>query len=119
MGHCGVRSHVLHVQCSVFVTARFRVNIIFGDYWAAIAGKIPKPSEFNASNIQRPTFEQLSAERQNALDDIKKKIREEQEQEIQRLEQEAMKHCISHFFMDRQGKITKLKDAIFDSSQFE
>ena len=101
----------MHVQCLVFGATHFRVNIIFGDYWAAIAGKIPKPSEFNASNIQRPTFEQLSAERQNALDDIKK-IREEQEQE-------AMKHCISHFFMDRQGKITKLKDATFDSSQFE
>jgi hypothetical protein len=60
------------------------------DQSAAMANKIPKPSEVDADNIQRPTFEQLSAEHQKALDDIKKKIREEKEQEIQRQEQEAM-----------------------------
>ena len=58
---------------------------------------IPKPGEIDASNIQRPTFQQLSAEHQKVLDDIQKKIREEKEKEIQRLEEEAMKQYISHF----------------------
>lgn len=39
-----------------------------------MAGKISKHSEVNAENIVRPSFEQLSAEDQNALDDINKKI---------------------------------------------
>ena len=30
-----------------------------------------------------------------------------------------MKHYMSHFSIDRQGKVTKLKDIISDSSQFE
>ena len=36
---------------------------------AAMAGKIPKPSDVDAANIQRPTVQQLSAEQQKALDD--------------------------------------------------
>ena len=62
-----------------------------------MAGKIPKPSDVDAANIQRPTVQQLSAEQQKALDDIQKKIREEKEKEIQKLEEEAMKQYISHF----------------------
>ncbi|XP_039841744.1 uncharacterized protein LOC120702033 [Panicum virgatum] len=81
-----------------------------------MAGKIPKPSDVDAANIQRPTVQQLSAEQQKALDDIQKKIREE-EKEIQKLEEEAMKQYISHFSIDRQGKVTT--DAGFDASQFE
>ena len=84
---------------------------------AAMAGKIPKPSDVDAANIQRPTVQQLSAEQQKALDDIQKKIREEKEKEIQKLEEEAMKQYISHFSIDRQGKVTT--DAGFDASQFE
>jgi hypothetical protein len=64
-----------------------------------MAGKIPKPSDVDAANIKRPTVQQLSAEHQKTLDDIQKKIREEQE--IQKLEQEAMKQYISHFSIDR------------------
>jgi len=30
-----------------------------------------------------------------------------------------MKHYVSHFSVDRQGKVTKFKDVTFDSSQFE
>ena len=58
-------------------------------------------------------------EHQKALDDIQKKIRKEKEKkkEIQRLEEEAMKQYISHFSIDRQGKVTK--DVAFDASQFE
>ena len=82
-----------------------------------MAGKIPKPSDVDAANIQRPTVQQLSAEQQKALDDIQKKIREEKEKEIQKLEEEAMKQYISHFSIDRQGKVTT--DAGFDVSQFE
>ena len=81
-----------------------------------MAGKIPKPSDVDAANIKRPTVQQLSAEHQKALDDIQKKIREE-EKEIQKLEEEAMKQYISHFSIDRQGKVTL--DAAFDASQFE
>ena len=80
-----------------------------------MAGKIPKPSDVDAANIQRPTVQQLSAKQQKALDDIQKKIREEKE--IQKLEEEAMKQYISHFSIDRQGKVTK--DDTFYSSQFE
>jgi len=86
---------------------------------AAIASKIPKPSEVDVDNIWRPTFEQLSAEDQKSLDDFKKKIREETEWEIQRKEEEAMKHYISHFSIDWQGKITKINDVTFDFSQTE
>ena len=81
-----------------------------------MAGKIPKPSDVDAANIQRSTVQQLSAEQQKVLDDIQKKIREEKE-EIQKLEEEAMKQYISHFSIDRQGKVTT--DAGFDASQFE
>ena len=81
-----------------------------------MAGKIPKSSDVDAANIQRPTVQQLSAEQQKTLDDIQKKIREEKEKEIQKLEEEAMKRYISHFSIDRQGKVTM--DAAFDVSQF-
>ena len=70
-------------------------------------GKIPKPSDVDAANIARPTFQQLSTEHQKALDDIQKKIREQKEKDIHRLEEEAMKQYISHFSIDRQGKVTK------------
>ena len=69
---------------------------------------IPKPSEIDAANIKRPTLQQLSAEHQKVLDGIQKKIREEKEKEkeIQKLEEEAMNQYISHFSIDRQGKVT-------------
>ena len=44
-----------------------------------MADNIPKSSEVDANNIQRPCFEQLSAEHQKTLDDIKSKIREEKD----------------------------------------
>ena len=78
---------------------------------------IPKPGEIDVDNIKRPTVEQLSAEHQKALDDIQKNIIEENEKKIQRLEEEVKKQYISHFTIDRQGKVTK--DDTFDSSQFE
>jgi len=78
---------------------------------------ILKPGEIDAANIKRPTVQQLSAEHQKVLDGIQKKIREEKEKEIQRLEEEAMKQYISHFSIDRQRKVTT--DAAFDASQFE
>ena len=81
-----------------------------------MADNIPKSSEVDANNIQRPCFEQLSAEHQKALDDIKKKIREEKEQKIQKHEEEAMKHYMLHLSVDGQGKVTKLKDVTFNSS---
>jgi hypothetical protein len=61
---------------------------------AGMAG-IPKHGEIDVDNIKRPTIEQLSAEHQKALYDIKKKIREEKE--IQRLDEEVIKQYISHF----------------------
>ena len=76
---------------------------------------IPKPSEVDAANIKRPTLQQLSAEHQKVLDGIQKKIREEKENEIQKLEEEVVKQYISHFSIDRQGKVTL--DAAFDASQ--
>jgi len=45
------------------------------------------------------------------------KIREEKEKEIQKLEEEAVNQYISHFSIDRQGKVTT--DDAFDASQFE
>ena len=66
--------------------------------------------------IRRPNVLQLPAEHQKILDDIQKKIRDEKE-EIQNLEEEAMNQYISHFSIDRQGKVTT--DAAFDASQFE
>jgi hypothetical protein len=41
-----------------------------------MAIKISKFSDVDDANISRPTVQQLSAEHQNALDDIQKKIRE-------------------------------------------
>ena len=81
-----------------------------------MADKISKPSDDDAANIKRLTVQQLSAEHQKALDDIQK-IREEKEKEIQKLEEEVVKQYISHFSIDRQGKVTP--DAAFDASQFE
>ena len=78
---------------------------------------IPKPGEVDAANIKRPILQQLSAEHQKVFDGIQKKIREEKKKEIQRLEEEAMNQYISHFSIDRQGKVTT--DAAFDASQFE
>jgi TRAP-type C4-dicarboxylate transport system substrate-binding protein len=82
-----------------------------------MAGKIPKPSDIDAANISRPTVQQLSAEHQKTLDDIQKKVREEMEKEIQTLEEEAIKQYVSHFSINRQGKVTK--DVTFDASRFE
>jgi len=48
-----------------------------------MAGKIPKPSDIDAANIQRPTFDQLSGKHEKVLDDIQKKIKEEKEKKIQ------------------------------------
>ena len=62
---------------------------------------ISKPGDIDAANIQRPNVPQLPAEHQKILDDIQKKIREEKEKEIQRLEEEAMDQYISHFAIDR------------------
>ena len=56
-----------------------------------MAGKIPKPSDIDAANIQRPTFDQLSGKHEKVLDDVQKNIKEE-EKKIQWLEEEAMKH---------------------------
>jgi len=50
---------------------------------ATMAGKIPKPSDIDAANIQRPTFDQLSGKHEKVLDDIQKKIKEEKEKKIQ------------------------------------
>jgi len=109
------------------------VNILFGDSTgdknqsAAMAG-IPKPGEVDSANIRRPNVQQLSVEHQKILDGVQKKIREdkekeiqkireEKEKEIQKLEEEAMNQYISHFSIDRQGKVTT--DDAFDASQFE
>ena len=78
---------------------------------------IPKPGEVDSANIRRPNVQRLPAEHQKILDDIQKKIREEKEKEIQKLEEEAMKQYISHFSIDRQGKVTP--NATFNASQFE
>ena len=78
---------------------------------------IPKPGEVDSANIRRPNVQQLPAEHRKILDDIQKKIREEREKEIQKLEEEAMNQYISHFSIDRQAKVTT--DAAFDASQFE
>jgi len=83
----------------------------------ATTGKIPKPGEVDPENISRPTFEQFSVEK--AMEEIRKKIREEHEQKIQRKEDEATKHYMSHFSVDRHEKITKLKEVTFDASEFE
>jgi ketopantoate reductase len=50
------------------------------------------------------------------VDDL---INKRKEQKIQREEEEAMKHYITYFSVDRQGKVIKINDVIFDSSQFE
>ena len=89
---------------------------------------IPKPGEVDSANIRRPNVQQLSVEHQKILDGVQKqiredkekeiqKIREEKEKEIQKLEEEAMNQYISHFSIDRQGKVTT--DDAFDASQFE
>ena len=62
---------------------------------------IPKPSEVDSTNIRRLNVQQLPAEHQKILDDIQKRIREEKEKEIQRLEEEAMDQYISHFSIDQ------------------
>ena len=73
-----------------------------------MADKIPKPGEVDLENIKRLTLEQFLAEDQKAIKEIRKKIREAHEQEIRRKEDEATKHYMSHFCVDRQGKVTKL-----------
>ena len=89
---------------------------------------IPKPGEVDSANIRRPIVQQLSVEHQKIIDGVQKKIREdkekeiqkireEKEKEIQKLEEEAMNQYISHFSIDRQGKVTT--DDAFDASQFE
>ena len=78
---------------------------------------IPKPGEVDSANIRRPNVQQLPTEHQKIFDDIQKKIREEKEKEIQRLEEESMNQYISHFSNNRQGKVTT--DDAFDISQFE
>ena len=62
---------------------------------------IPKPVEVDSANIRRPNVQQLSVEHQKILDIVQKKIREEKEKEIQKLEEETMNQYISHFSTDR------------------
>ena len=83
-----------------------------------MAGKIPKPSDVDATNIKRPTVQQLSAEYQKALDDIQKKIREEKEKEIQKLEEEAMKQYISHFSIDHQGRSHRMPPSMLPNLRY-
>jgi len=45
---------------------------------ATMAGKIPKSSDIDAANIQRPTFDQLSGKHEKVLDDVQKNIKEEE-----------------------------------------
>ena len=77
---------------------------------------IPKSGEVDSANIRRPNVQQLSVKHQKILDGVQK-IREDKEKEIQKLEEEAMNQYISHFSIDRQGKVTT--DDAFDASQFE
>jgi len=56
-----------------------------------MADKIPKPSDVDAANIQRPIVQQLLADYQKVLDGIRQKIIEEKEKEIQKMEEGAMK----------------------------
>jgi hypothetical protein len=85
----------------------------------AMTDGIPKPGEVDAENIQRPTFDQFSTEDKKAIEEIWKKIREEHEQEIRRKEDEATKRYMSHFSIDRHGKVKKLKEVTFDASEFK
>ena len=88
---------------------------------------IPKPGEVDSANIRRPNVQQLLVEHQKILDGVQKKIREDKEKEIQKIREEkekeiqkleeAMNQYISHFSIDRQGKVTT--DDAFDASQFE
>jgi len=82
-------------------------------------GGIPKPGEVDPNNISRPTFEQFLAEDQKAIEEIRKKIREEHEQEIRRKEDEATKRYMSHSSVDRHGKVMKLEEFTFDASEFK
>jgi hypothetical protein len=119
---CNARFCLLHDRVRLCVDPEKRQYTFWRLRWgknqsAAMAGKIPKPSDVDAFNISRPTVQQLSTEHQKVLNDIRQKIREEKEKEIQKLEEEAMKQYISHFSIDHQGKGTM--DAAFDASQFE
>jgi hypothetical protein len=84
------------------------------DQSAAMARKLPVPSEVDPQNIARPNVKQTSAEEQKALAEVRREIREQKEQEILELEEEAMKQYISHFSVDRQGNVKKDKDVIIN-----
>ncbi|CAN6373760.1 unnamed protein product [Urochloa humidicola] len=84
-----------------------------------MAGNLAKPAEVDASNIQRPKVEETSAEDQKVLEEIRKKIREQKEQEMRELEDEAVKQYLSHFTVDRHKKIQKDRDVVINVSQIE
>ncbi|CAO2142704.1 unnamed protein product [Urochloa humidicola] len=84
-----------------------------------MAGNLAKPAEVDASNIQRPKFEETSAEDQKVLEEIRKKIREKKEQEMRELKDEAVKQYLSHFSVDRHKKVQKDKDVVINVPQIE
>ncbi|CAO2164050.1 unnamed protein product [Urochloa humidicola] len=84
-----------------------------------MAGNLAKPAKIDASNIKRPKVEQTLTEDQKVLEEIRKKIREKKEQEIRKIEDDVVKQYISHFSVDRHGKVQKDKDIVIKVPQIE
>ncbi|CAN6231525.1 unnamed protein product [Urochloa humidicola] len=84
-----------------------------------MTGNRAKPTKIDPSNIQRPKVEKTSAEDQKVLEEIRKKIREQKEQEMRELEDEVVKQYLSQFFVDRHKKVQKDRDVIINVPQIE
>ena len=63
--------------------------------------------------------DQIAADEQKILAEELKKIEEEQAREVERRKEEAKKKFLLPYSKDRQGKITKIKEVIFNASSPE
>jgi hypothetical protein len=89
------------------------------DQSATMASKIPKPNKVDANNIQRPSFEQLSAEDRQAYEAYMKECEEENIRQKEKEDEEASRWFLSHFSIDRKGAISKEKEVVILSSEDE
>jgi TRAP-type C4-dicarboxylate transport system substrate-binding protein len=63
----------------------------------------------DANNIQRPSFEQLSAEDRQAYEAYMKECEEENIRQKEKEDEEASRWFLSHFSIDRKSAVSKDK----------
>ena len=89
------------------------------DLSVVMASSKSQNSEVHPSNVIRPDLDNIETDKQKDLEEYLKNIEKDVALQAEQCKKEATKKFFSHFSMDRQGKVTKLKDVAFDPLQCE